>query len=1003
MTSHAPDEKQSPEQATLERGLRPRDSIASNRARQAEERLTRVGSHQPFLLDEPDSVWLVYAGKVDVFAVEMQDGQPVGIRRHVLRAEAGQAIFGMDVGTSGIRLLASGVAGAQVLKLEQARLRELAQDPAHTADVIPLLDHWVSGLSFGIAQSLSPREHAILEPGQELAVERGVAMPQKGHVWVKHLAGDSCFMSRRELRLSSADGFLPVSTRTWLQSVGASTLQVVDTTTLIRQDPTWSSLKRFHRLVLDCIVSNLKQTRRAEVKRLKDKAELDQRVVGNALSRLASVLEPPRDLVKTPSLSTFVGEERGESLFGLVPDDALLVACRWVGRALGLTIQLQPGAKDWKSKDPLSDIARASRIRTRRVALRGEWWRNDNGPLLAYTEETKHPVALLPMSAGYELLDSVEQTRLPVTEKVASILAPFAYTFCRPFPERMLTAWDLIKFGLHGCQNDLVTIAFMGVAGGLLGTLIPLATGALFDSVIPGAVRGTLFQLSLALIVSALAAALFQLTRGIASLRLEGRLGVSIQAALWDRLLSLPVPFFRDYTAGDLTERAMGIDAIRQVLSSTTILSILASVFSVFNFGLLFVYDPRLAWMATGLVVVAIGAAGLVSYLQMRHQRLLTQMEGHITGLILEFITGISKLRVAGAEGRAFGFWAREYSAQRKLAYETRSLANSLIVFNATYPILTSMVIFATLVAYGAATLSTGKFLAFNAAFSQFLFAGLQMTAAVVSVLSVVPMYERVKPILQTLPEVDQVKSDPGELTGEIQINHVNFRYRTGGPLVLQDVSLNVEAGEFVALVGPSGSGKSTLLRLLLGFDAPESGAIYYDGQDLHGLDIRAVRRQLGVVLQNGKLMPGDILTNIVGTSTLTLEDAWEAARMAGLDKEIEQMPMGMHTVIGEGGSTLSGGQRQRLLIARAIVTKPRVLFFDEATSALDSATQAVVGASLERLQATRVVIAHRLSTIVKADRIFVLEAGRLVQSGTYAELMDQPGLFADLVKRQLA
>ncbi len=999
MTSHAPDEKPMGGQETLERGLR------------LEERLTRVGSHQPFLLDEPDGIWLVYTGKVDVFAVEMQDGQPVGIRRHLLRAEAGQAIFGMNVGTSGIRLLASGVAGTQLLKLKQARLRGLAQDPAHTADVIPLLDHWVSGLSSGIAQSLSPREHAILEAGQELAVERGVAMPQTGHVWVKHLAGDSCFMGRRELRLNSVDDFLPVSTRTWLQVVSASTLRVVDTTTLIREDPTWSSLERFHRLVLDCIVSNLRQTRGAEVKRLKDKAELDQRVVGNALSRLASVLEPPRDLAKAPSLSTFVGEERGESLFGLVPDDALLTACRWVGRALGLTIQLQPGAKDWKAKDPLGDIARASRIRTRRVALRGEWWRNDNGPLLAFTEETRHPVALLPTSAGgrdfarqaYELLDSVEQTKLPVTEKVASILAPLAYTFYRPFPERMLTAWDLIKFGLHGCRNDLLTVVLMGVAGGLLGTLIPLATGAIFDSVIPGAARGTLFQLSLALVVSALAAALFQLTRGIASLRLEGKLGVSIQAAIWDRLLNLPAPFFRDYTAGDLTERAMGIDAIRQALSSTTILSILASVFSVFNFGLLFVYDPRLAWMATGLVVVAIGAAGLVSYLQMRHQRLLTQMEGHITGLILEFITGISKLRVAGAEGRAFGFWAREYSAQRKLAYRTRGLANSLIVFNATYPILTSMVIFATLVAYGAATLSTGKFLAFNAAFTQFLFAGLQMTAAVVSVLSVVPMIERVRPILQTLPEVDQVKSDPGELTGEIQINHVNFRYRAGGPSVLQDVSINIEAGEFVALVGPTGSGKSTLLRLLLGFDTPESGAIYYDGQDLHGLDLRAVRRQLGVVLQNGKLMPGDILTNIVGASTLTIEDAWEAARMAGLDKEIEQMPMGMHTVIGEGGSTLSGGQRQRLLIARAVVTKPRILFLDEATSALDNATQAAIGASLERLQATRVVIAHRLSTIVKADRIFVLDAGRLVQSGTYAELMNQPGLFADLVKRQLA
>ena len=297
MTSHAPDEKPMAGQGTPDRA-----GATLSAGLRREERLTQVGGHQPFLLDEPDSVWIVYAGKVDVFAVEMQDGQPTGMRRHLLRAEAGQAIFGMNVGTSGIRLLASGIAGTQLLKLKQARLRELAQDPAHTADVIPLLEHWVSGLSSGIAQSLSPREHTILEPGQELAVERGVAMPQKGIVWVKHLAGDSCFMGRRELRLSSADGFLPVSTRTWLQSVSASTLRVVDTGLSSEQDPTWSSLEHFHRLVLNCIVSNLKQTRRAEVKRLKDKAELDQRVVGNALSRLASVLEKPRDLVKAPVL-----------------------------------------------------------------------------------------------------------------------------------------------------------------------------------------------------------------------------------------------------------------------------------------------------------------------------------------------------------------------------------------------------------------------------------------------------------------------------------------------------------------------------------------------------------------------------------------------------------------------------------------------------------------------------------------------------------------------------
>jgi ABC-type bacteriocin/lantibiotic exporter with double-glycine peptidase domain len=299
--------------------------------------------------------------------------------------------------------------------------------------------------------------------------------------------------------------------------------------------------------------------------------------------------------------------------------------------------------------------------------------------------------------------------------------------------------------------------------------------------------------------------------------------------------------------------------------------------------------------------------------------------------------------------------------------------------------------------------LTTGEFLAFNAAFGQFLTAVLQLSASIVSVLSIVPLYERAKPILQTLPEVDQAKSDPGELSGNIEVSHLAFRYRPDTPLVLKDISMNIPAGEFVAFVGASGCGKSTLFRLLLGFEQPESGSVYYDGQELQQLDVQAVRRQMGVVLQNGKLLSGDIFTNLVGSSPLTVDDAWEAARMAGFDQDIRQMPMGMHTVVSEGGGGLSGGQRQRLMIARAIVAKPRILLFDEATSALDNQTQAIVSKSLEELKATRIVIAHRLSTIIHADRIFVLDKGVVVQSGTYDTLIQQEGLFAELAKRQLA
>jgi ATP-binding cassette subfamily C protein len=546
----------------------------------------------------------------------------------------------------------------------------------------------------------------------------------------------------------------------------------------------------------------------------------------------------------------------------------------------------------------------------------------------------------------------------------------------------------------------------MGLASGLLGMVTPIATGIIFDSVIPGAQRGQLFQLSMFLVISAISTALFTLTRSIALLRLEGKMDASIQAAVWDRLLALPVPFFREYSSGDLATRGMGINQIRQTLTGSTLSSILSGFFSIFSFALLFYYSWRLALLATGLIAVAFIVSTVCGYLQVSQQRTMSKIRGRISGMVLQFINGISKFRVAGTEGRAFAAWAREFTKQKDMSMKARGVTNGLTVFNAAFPVLSTAGIYyytAYLMTQPSVTpLTTGDFLAFNSAFGQFLQAALQLSSSFVSVLGIVPLYERAQPIFHTLPEVDDAKGDPGVLRGNIEVNHLAFRYREDTPLVLRDLSLSIAAGEFVAFVGASGCGKSTLFRLLLGFEKPESGAIYYDGQDMAGLDIQAVRQQMGVVLQNGKLLSGDIFTNIVGSAPLTVEDAWEAARLSGLDQDISAMPMGMHTVVSEGGGGLSGGQRQRLMIARAIVGKPRILLFDEATSALDNQTQATVGRSLEALQATRIVIAHRLSTIINADRIFVLDKGVVVQSGSYQELIEQEGLFADLAKRQL-
>jgi ATP-binding cassette subfamily C protein len=392
----------------------------------------------------------------------------------------------------------------------------------------------------------------------------------------------------------------------------------------------------------------------------------------------------------------------------------------------------------------------------------------------------------------------------------------------------------------------------------------------------------------------------------------------------------------------------------------------------------------------------------LLNYWRLRLERISQQLQGQNAGRVLQILNGIAKLRAAGAEKRAFTLWAASYSKQKAIAFRIRNLSGALAAFDAGYIVVCFLSLYAA-AAFISDDMAPGAFLAFGTAFSQFMGATLAMTTAVTASLNAIALYERVRPILDTPPEVGALQKPPGKLAGSIEINQLSFRYHAAGPLILDDISMKIEPGQFIALVGASGSGKSTLLRLLLGFEKAGSGGIYYDGRSLSSLDAAALRRQFGVVLQSARLMPGNILTNITGATALSLDDAWDAARMAGLEDDIKAMPMGMYTLLAEGAATFSGGQKQRLMIARAIVRKPAILLFDEATSALDNRTQAIVAKNLESLKATRIVVAHRLSTIIKADKIFVIDAGRIVETGNYAELMQRNGRFAGLARRQLA
>jgi ATP-binding cassette subfamily C protein len=952
---------------------------------------------RPLLLSDPEQVLLVLSGRLDLFLVNMEQGKPAGSRFHLLRVEEGQAVFGMKSASyAGQSIVATGAPGTKLVGLSLRETRSRASKQPADVSVLALLEDWIGAIADAAGKPAPPRRFLTLEPGVEASTgDSAIALlPRRGIVWARHIAGQSHYLGNEEIAPLGPDGYFPVSRSGWLLAAPESRLQCVDSASFSQSDPEWHGLRAFHDVAFASFVVNRLAAAQQERDRLHAKAQADAGRVDGSLAMLGAPLGQARDEA--------AGHETDSG-------DPLLAASRIVGRHLGIEIKPHRGAREGnRFSDPVAAMARASGVRVRRVVLKGSWWKRDSGPMLAFTEDGNRPVALIPHGhSSYRLVDPSTSSGAAVGRRSALSLSGAAYVFYRSFPARELNAVDILRFGMRGCEKDIGAIFAIGALSGLLGLAVPILTGILFDSVIPGAQRDRLIHIAAILVVTAFSSSLFTLTRNFAVLRLEGRMDAFVQAAVWDRLLSLPAPFFRDYTSGDLATRAMGINSIRRQLTGITLSSILSSVFSVFSFALLFYYSVTLALLATVLVGIALVVTTVRGLLRLKYQRELSAIAGKISGMVLEFVNGIAKFRVSGTEDRAFAVWAAEFAKQKRVALDARRISNSVAVFNSAFPVISSAGVFYVTAGLidqpGTAALTTGSFLAFSAAFGQFMGATLDVGGRLVGLLSIVPLYERAKPILQRLPEVDLAKHDPGHLHGGIEVNHISFRYREDGPLVLRDTSLSIEPGQFVAIVGASGSGKSTLVRLLLGFERAESGAVYYDGQDLAGLDVQSVRRQIGTVLQNGRIVDGDIFANIIGSKALTMEDAWEAARMSGLDRDIEAMPMGMHTFVSNEGGGLSGGQRQRLMIARAIVSKPRILFFDEATSALDNQTQAAVSRSLEGLKTTRVVIAHRLSTIRKADKIVVLDKGAVVQVGSYDELIEREGLFADLAKRQIA
>ncbi|MGW5007818.1 NHLP bacteriocin export ABC transporter permease/ATPase subunit [Streptomyces parvulus] len=908
-------------------------------------------------LEGPQVLWLVVSGAVDLFAV---DAGEQGHWHHLGRLEAGSVLLGPVAGPRHT-LVARPLRDCVVHRIG---LRELYQ-PADTQT----WSYDAYGNPQYVPPTTSPLEYALA-----LGVGRGLTVLFQAPMATERAAAPT-----------DDDVF-------WMQvppgSVQYGALYGEEAAADLLMDPAlWQSLVDQQHRLLTTLDRWIEQLERAHETRTAAGIRAGEAVRAQADRTLLASMGK-RSAGRTTSADA----------------DASYAACRLVARAAGITLA-EPAQNGTESErlDPVERVALASRVRTRSVRLEDGWWRDEVGPLVGHRTLSGAPVALLWRRGGYVAVHPATGRETPVERANAEEFEPRAVMFYRPLPERRLGPLRLLRFCLQGTRRDLSGLLLAGLVTVGLGALVPVATGKVLGEFVPKAQTGLIVQVCLAVMLSGVVAAAFMLLQNLTILRLEGRVEATLQPAVWDRLLRLPTKFFTERSTGELASAAMGISAIRRLLAGVGPTVAQSVTVGAMNLGLLLWYSVPMALAAIGMLVVVAGVFLALGLWQVRWQRRLVKLTNKLNNQAFQTLRGLPKLRVAAAENYAYAAWAERFAHSRELQRRAGRIKNLNAVLGAVYLPLCTLLMFMLLAGPARGSMSAAEFLTFNASVTMLLTSVTQLTGSFVSAVAALPLFEEIRPVLDATPEVRAASTRPGPLSGAIEARRLSFRYTDDGPLVLDDVSFEVRPGEFVAVVGPSGCGKSTLLRLLIGFDRPLSGSVLYDGQDLAALDQSAVRRQCGVVLQHAQPFTGSLLDVIRGTEPYTPEEAMAAAEMAGLAEDIKRMPMGLHTIVS-GSGAVSGGQRQRLMIAQALIRRPRVLFFDEATSALDNETQRTVIESTKALNATRIVIAHRLSTVLDADRVIVMEDGKVAQQGPPARLLaDTGGRLHELVRRQLA
>ena len=640
-------------------------------------------------------------------------------------------------------------------------------------------------------------------------------------------------------------------------------------------------------------------------------------------------------------------------------------------------------------------------VMRRTVKLTPGWYKDAYGPLLGFTKEDGTPVAILPGSvSGYSYKDPKTGKTVKLNKKTEQLIDTEAICFYRPLPQKKLTIPDLMLY-MKRCVSfsDIIMIVAAAAAVSLVGLLMPRLTATLTGAVLRSGRADALIGIAICIVCVSFSTQLLTSAQSFITSRLSIKTSLGVQASMMMRLMSLPADFFRTYSAGELRNRSQSVNQLCTILLGMVMSTGLTSLTSLMYITQIFSYTPMLVVPSLLIILITVVFSTVSTLVQIKINKLQMEDAALESGMSYAMITGVQKIKLAGAEKRIFAKWLGLYTTGAELTYNPPMFIKINSVILSAITLISNIVLYYLAVKSG---IGQSSYFAFTSAYGMLSGAFMSLSGMALSAARIKPILEMAEPFLKTEPETSDNREIVTSITGAVEMDHISFRYAEGLPLVIDDLSLKIKPGEYVAIVGKTGCGKSTLMRLLLGFEKPEKGSVRFDGKDINSLDLPSLRKKIGTVMQDAGLFQGDIFSNIVITAPqLTLDDAWDAAEKAGIADDIRSMPMGMNTIIAEGQGGISGGQRQRLMIARAIAPKPKLLMFDEATSALDNKTQKQVSEALDAMGCTRIVIAHRLSTIKHCDRILVIDEGHIIEDGTYDELIEKKGYFAELVERQ--